>query len=302
MGFGILKYKHKITFESCPSPGKEILVQDANVALLVDSAIHHHQLRFAWFKESTSYHEGGANISICFLDAAVHQSFRNTLMNLGMTITVVKSEPVLISKYHMRPVLMVLVPVHACLYAVSAAMITSQSGASGWTSWAIASYYQISFVRAGRNMTSSSPDRLYPYSQWWEEPVSPHDLDEGTVFPWCGHPQPMPMRPLDSISSLTNRTEDFGDVTLWHSCVPWYRLLRPHTTRQQNNEFKISMWNIGWHDHHFVLNAIYGQRQHTAGCIRYKCDMLFGATREICTLREQTDWGSTESAVDCEIL
>ena len=39
--------KHKISLESCPSPGKEILAQDANGALLVDRAIHHHQLRFA---------------------------------------------------------------------------------------------------------------------------------------------------------------------------------------------------------------------------------------------------------------
>ena len=38
---------------SCPSPGKEILVQDANVVLLVDHTIYHHQLRFAWCIGST---------------------------------------------------------------------------------------------------------------------------------------------------------------------------------------------------------------------------------------------------------
>ena len=58
--------------ESCPSPGTEILAQDANVVLLVDRAIHHHQFRVAWCMESTPYHEGGADISIHFLDATFH--------------------------------------------------------------------------------------------------------------------------------------------------------------------------------------------------------------------------------------
>ena len=52
-----------------------------------------------------------------------------------------------------------------------------------------------------------------------------------------------------------------------------------------------------------MTTAIYAQRQHTAECIRYKYDTLsFGATREICNPRGRTDWGRTESAVDCEIL
>ena len=51
---------------------QEILVQHANVALLVHFAIHRHQLRFAWCMESTPYHEGGADISIHFLDATVN--------------------------------------------------------------------------------------------------------------------------------------------------------------------------------------------------------------------------------------
>ena len=37
--------KHKIYLKSCP--GKEILAQVADVGLLVDRAIHHHQHRFA---------------------------------------------------------------------------------------------------------------------------------------------------------------------------------------------------------------------------------------------------------------
>ena len=62
-------YKHKM--DSCPGIGKQILAQDANVALLVDRAIHHHhQLRFAWCMEST-YHNGGADSFIRFLDKTV---------------------------------------------------------------------------------------------------------------------------------------------------------------------------------------------------------------------------------------
>ena len=64
-------YKHNISLESYSSTGKDILAQDADVALLVDRAIHHHQLRFAWCMERTPYHEGGADISIRFLGATV---------------------------------------------------------------------------------------------------------------------------------------------------------------------------------------------------------------------------------------
>ena len=69
MGCGIVMYKHTISLESFPSPGKEILPQDANVALL---ATHHHHPWFAWCMESSQYHEEGADISICFLSATVH--------------------------------------------------------------------------------------------------------------------------------------------------------------------------------------------------------------------------------------
>ena len=62
----------KNSLESRPGLGQEILVQDAKVALLVDRAIHHHQLRFAWCIESTLYHGGRADISIHFLDATVY--------------------------------------------------------------------------------------------------------------------------------------------------------------------------------------------------------------------------------------
>ena len=44
------------------------------------------------------------------------------------------------------------VPIHP--YVSLAAMIMSQYGASGWTSWAIPSCYQTSLGRAGRNTTS----------------------------------------------------------------------------------------------------------------------------------------------------
>ena len=74
------------------------------------------------------------------------------------------------------------------------------SGASDWTSWEIRNCYKTSLDGAGRNTTSSSPDELYPGSQWWEKVVSPHDSGKSTVFPWCGHPQPMPMWPLHSSS------------------------------------------------------------------------------------------------------
>ena len=71
-----------------------------------------------------------------------------------------------------------------------------------------------------------------------------------------------------------------------------YRHLRQSRTRQSSNEFKNSRWDIGWHDSPFCFEiAIYAQRQHTAECIRYKCDtMSFGATREIRTPQELTDW------------
>ena len=174
--------------------------------------------------------------------------------NSGTTIAVVKAAPGLISKYHMRPVLMFPVPVPACPYTVSAAMITSQSGVSGWMSWATPSCNQTSLDHIGRNRMSNSPDQLYPDSRWYEKPISPHDSVDCMVFPWGCHPQLMPMwKLLYSSSSLANMTEDFGDATCWHSCIPRYRPLRQPMIRQPNNEFKNSRWDIGWHGCHFVL-------------------------------------------------
>ena len=76
-------------------------MQDANVALLFDRVIHYHPL---------------------------------CLMHGSPPPHVVKAEPGLISKYHMRPVLMV----PACPCVASAAMFMSQFGASGWISWGAA--------------------------------------------------------------------------------------------------------------------------------------------------------------------
>ena len=72
----------------------------------------------------------------------------------------------------------------------------------------------------------------------------------------------MPMWPSDSSSGTPNMTEDFGDATLWHPCVPWFLPQRQPTTRQPNNEFKNSKWKIGWHDCHFVLKF---QFMHSGG-------------------------------------
>ena len=57
---------------------------------------------------------------------------------------------------------------------------------------------------------------------------------------------------LDSFASLPNTTEDIRDAILSHSLVPRYRPLRQPTTRQPNDEFNHSRWDIGWHDCHFV--------------------------------------------------
>ena len=83
--------------------------------------------------------------------------------------------------------------------------------------------------------------------------VSCHGSGEDMLFSWCGHPQPMLMRPLDSSCGLPNSMEGIDYATSWHSCVPRYRPLRQHTTRQLNNEFKNSRLDIGLHDCHFVL-------------------------------------------------
>ena len=90
----------------------------------------------------------------------------------------------------------------------------------------------------------------------WSHQQIPHvtsafsTMRETCFISWFGQ---RPMWPLDSSSSFPNMTEDFGDATLWHSCVPRYRSLRQPTTRQPNNEFKNSRWDIGWHGCHFVL-------------------------------------------------
>ena len=57
---------------------------------------------------------------------------------------------------HGTSALMVTVPVPACPYAASVAMIMSQSVGTGWTSRGITSCYQTSLDRVGRNTTSKS--------------------------------------------------------------------------------------------------------------------------------------------------
>ena len=121
-------------------------------------------------------------------------SLTNAPKNSGTTITLVKAEPGLINKYHMRTVLMVPISVPACPNAASVVMIMSILGH-------LAGHHE-----------------QYPAA---------------TKRLWTVH--------------------DLGDADLWHSCVPRYHPLRQPKTRQLNNEFKNSRWDIGWHDCHFVL-------------------------------------------------
>ena len=133
----------------------------------------------------------------------------------------------------MRPVLIVPVPVPAYPYAVSAAVIMSQSGASGWTSWTIPSCYQTSLDRAGRKTTSSSPDQLYPDSRQREKHVSPHDSDKGTVFPgssstdahvvWIALPVSRTRR--TALEMPPCDISIFLDIALWDSPRPGNRTM-----------------------------------------------------------------------------
>ena len=213
------------------------------------------------------------------------------------------AEPGPISKCHMRPVLMVPVLVPACPYAVSEAMIISQSRASDLMSWAIPRCYQTSLDHADRTTTPSSPDQLYPATWWWEKPVSPHDSDSGVVFPWCGNSQPMPLLPLWItllVSRSWRRTLEIPpcdipvllDIALWDSPRPdnwkWVQ------------EFLVG-YSLPWLPLCCKI-AIYAHRQQTAEFIRYKCGTLsFGAAR-IRTPQEGIDRGKTESVMVCEIL
>ena len=156
-------------------------------------------------------------------------------MNSGMTITVVKSEPGLISKYHMSPVPMVPVPVPACPYAASVAI---QSGRVSDTP-----LLTNVFLPCGQKHNV----QLYPDSRRREKPVSPHDSEKDMVSSWCIHPRPMPMWPLDGSSLLPNTTEDFGDAALWHPCcssISPSETAHDQTTKQWVQEFQISYWLI----------------------------------------------------------
>ena len=244
-------------FGSCTSPRKEILPQDANEVLLVDRSIYRHQLRFAWCMDSAPYHEGRGwhfhPFLRCSSPLVPHQHADELRPDhhsgTGWTWTH--------NKYHMRPVLVVLVPVPACPYAASAVMAMSRSEASGSTSWVVTrSWYQTSLDHAGRNTTATSPDQLYPDSRRWEKPFSPHYSDKGRVFPWCGHPQlpkcqsglwialpvsrtwwrTMEIPPPDTAVSL--------DIALWDSPRPDNRTMSSSIP---------GYWLIGWHDCHFVL-------------------------------------------------
>ena len=221
--------------------------------------------------ENTPYHEVWADISIHFLNATVHLSLTNIPTNSDTTITVVKPEPGLISKYHIRSVLMVPFPVPACPYVASAAMIMSQSG---YLAGVIPSYYQTSMEPLGRNTMSNSLNQLNRSSRRWDKLVFPQNSYNDTAFSWCGHPQLMSMRPFDSSSGLLDTMEDFGDATLWHSCVPRYRPLRHPTTRQRDNEFKNSKWVISWDDCHQVLKLQSMHNDSTQLCIWYNCNIL----------------------------
>ena len=201
-------YKNNYFLENSPSSVKAILAQDANATLLFNRVILHQQLRFTRCLENTMREGPTCN----------SPQVTNRLMNSDTTITVVKAEPGLFSKYHMIPLLMVPIPVPACPYATSAAMIMSQSGASGRTFWAIPSWYQTTLDCAGRTTTSLSPDQLYV--------DSPDDSDKGMAFSWYGHPQSMPMWLWITLPvAWTRRTLElptcdtpvFLDIALWDS-------------------------------------------------------------------------------------
>ena len=221
--------------------------------------------------------------------------------NPGTTITEAKAEPGLVGKFQLRPVLVVPVQVPVCPYAASAVMIMSQSGVSGWTSLAIPiclwtmrteTRHPVRLISSIQILDDEKKKQfllmirkralsyigvvilnLCPCGLWIALPVS-----------WTQW-KTVEMPPCDS--------PIFLDIAHWDSPSPDHRTI---SSRIPGGILAGMIATLFWNCNLCATTAhswMYSiQMRHT----------VFGATREIHTPQERTDWDRTESAVDCEIL
>ena len=158
---GIVMCKHKISLESSPIPGDFGATCQCSIAgslchppTPAPICLMHGKHPIPWGRGWHFHPFLGCNSKLVFHQIA-NELVHTHHSGKGYTWT---------STNIMKPVLIVPVPVPAFPYAASAAMIMSQSGASGWTSWVIPSCYQTSLDCVGRNTMPSSPDELHPDS------------------------------------------------------------------------------------------------------------------------------------------
>ena len=117
-----------------------------------------------------------------FLDATIHYPFNNMTENSTIPITIVAADYGLISKWHMRPMLMV---------PVSGACVPTCGGGddgqySIWVSvgvsWEISYCYLASLDHANNDTASKSSEKLHPDPWRWDKTFSPHNTKKGHGF------------------------------------------------------------------------------------------------------------------------
>ena len=246
-------YKLKISLESCPSPVQEILVQDANVALLVDRACHppppapiclmHGEHPIPWGRGRHFHQFLGCNsplVSHQHADELGHDHHSGK----GWTWT------------HQQ--------------------ISHETSTDGFSSGACVPIRDI----GGDDHESVWGIWLDVLSDTQLLPVfGPCGQKHDVQFAWSALPWFSTMRETCFSSFIRIRAWSSlrGVILNWSPCgLSWLfrspehdgglwrchlvTLLRSSispsetaTTRQPNNEFKNSRWDIGWHDCHFIL-------------------------------------------------
>ena len=146
----------------CPSPYHEVKQFSLSVQLdpCLVHTVHGHLVPTGYYSRHP--------------DAKIHHTFNNMTQNSGIPIGVIKSDHGLISKYHMRPVLMATVLMPTCQHAMAGAMVRSLVGIS----LAISSCYQ-TFLHCVDKDTS---DQLHPDPGCCERTISPHNMAKSVVF------------------------------------------------------------------------------------------------------------------------
>ena len=207
---------HKVSSKNACCPGKHTIVEKPDVALAVESSIHHHHFT-PLTVDSTPYYDWGAMVTAHWLDACIYWSLPLPAAHTSMTTTV-KREARLITEDTVPPLSEVPPFLQSSPHMAISSVTQSQSGTPGRTPRLIASSQKT--LPCSELTTSSETGGSSPRTNeqlGWKD-VNDYQ-DYLFVYSGCGQTPPTSKSPLMWPTNVLVASQNFADEPLQHNIL-----------------------------------------------------------------------------------